>query len=91
MANIDLQHPHSLPHADARQAVEQAIAKLGQKFGLDYRWEGDTLHFVRSGVDGRIAVVPGAVHVTASLGLLFSAMKGTIESELRRVLQERLP
>lgn len=91
MANIDLQHPHSLPHADARLAVEQAIAKLGQKFGLDYRWEGDTLHFVRSGVDGRIALVPGAVHVTASLGLLFSAMKGTIESELRRMLLERLP
>lgn len=90
MANIDIQHPHSLPHAEARQAVEQAITRLGQKFGLDYRWEGDTLHFARSGVDGRIALVPGSVHVTATLGMLFSAMKGTIESELRRMLQERL-
>ena len=91
MADIDIQHPHSLPHAEARQAVEQAIARLGQKFGIDYRWEGDTLHFVRSGVDGRIALIPGSIHVTATLGLLFSAMKGTIESELRRVLRERLP
>jgi putative polyhydroxyalkanoate system protein len=91
MANINLQHPHSLPPAEARQAVEQAIVRLGQKFGLDYRWEGDTLHFARSGVDGRIALVPGSVHVTATLGMLFSAMKGTIESELQRMLQERLP
>ena len=91
MADIDIQHPHSLRHAEARQAVEQAIARLGQKFGLDYRWEGDTLHFVRSGVDGRIDLVPGSVRVTAKLGMLFSAMKGSIESELRRVLRERLP
>lgn len=91
MANIDLEHQHSLPHDQARAAVEQAIARLGQKFGIDYRWEGDTLHFLRPGVDGRIALVPGSVHVTATLGLLFSAMKGTIESELRRMLQERLP
>ncbi|MDQ2703023.1 MAG: polyhydroxyalkanoic acid system family protein [Pseudomonadota bacterium] len=91
MANIDLQHPHSLPQPAARAAVEQAIARLGAKFGIDYRWEGDTLHFKRTGVDGRIALQPGAVHVTATLGLLFSAMKGTIESELSRMLQERLP
>lgn len=91
MATIDLQHAHSLPHDQARQAVEQAIARLGQKLGIDYRWEGDTLLFARPGVDGRIALLPGAVHVTASLGMLFSAMKGTVESELRRVLQERLP
>lgn len=91
MASIDLQHTHSLPHDQARQAVEQAIARLGQKFGIEHRWEGDTLHFTRPGVDGRIALAPGNVRVTAALGLLFSAMKGTIESELRRVLQERLP
>jgi putative polyhydroxyalkanoate system protein len=49
------------------------------------------LHFQRQGVDGRIALQPGQVHVDAKLGMLFSALKGTIESELRRVLQERLP
>ena len=37
-----------------------------------------------------IALAPGEVHVTASLGMLLSAMKGTIESELQRLLAERL-
>lgn len=89
MSTIDIRHDHSLPPAQARQTVEEVAIKLGRKFGLDYRWEGDTLHFVRSGVDGRIVVLPQQLHVTAKLGLLFSAMKGSIEAELRRYLNER--
>ena len=91
MSSIDITHRHALPPDAARRAVEDAVARLGEKLGVDYRWEGDTLHFQRQGVDGRIALQPGQVHVAAKLGLLFSALKGTIESELLRVLQERLP
>lgn len=90
MSTIEIHHPHSLPHAQARQAVEDFAAKLGQRFGLDYRWEGDTLHFKRSGVDGHVALLPGQLLVNAKLGLLYSAMKGPIEHEMRRVLAERL-
>ena len=90
MSRIDIRHAHSLPPAAARQAVEDAVVKLGKKVGLDYRWEGDTVHFVRQGVDGQIDLLPGEVHVTAKLGLLFAAMRGTIESELLRILKERL-
>ena len=91
MASIDITHRHSLPPEAARRAVEEAVVKLGQKLGVDHRWEGDTLHFQRHGVDGRITMAPGEVHVAARLGLLFSALKGTVESELQRVLRERLP
>ena len=90
MSRIDIRHAHSLPPAAARQAVEDAVVKLGKKVGLDYRWEGDTVHFIRPGVEGSIELTPGEVHVAAKLGLLFAAMKGTIESELLRLLQERL-
>jgi putative polyhydroxyalkanoate system protein len=89
MASIDISHSHNLPPAKARKAVEQAAVKLGEKFGLDYRWEGDTLHFVRSGVDGRIALAPRQVQVRVQLGFLLSAMQGPIESEIRRALEER--
>jgi putative polyhydroxyalkanoate system protein len=89
MASIDIRHAHSLPAAGARAAVEEVAAKLGRKFGLQYRWEGDTLHFLRPGVDGRIELLPRQLHVSARLGLLFSAMKGPIEAEIRRYLDER--
>ena len=89
MSHIDILHPHSLPAQKARKAVEEVAVKLGEKFGLSYRWEGDTLHFMRSGVDGHIALEPDLLHVTAKLGFLLSAMKGSIEHEIRRYLDER--
>lgn len=88
MATIDIHHAHTLPTDAARRAVEDVAVRLGRKFGLDYRWEGDALHFVRPGVDGHIAVLAGQLRVTAKLGLLMSAMKGSIESEIRRFLDE---
>lgn len=89
MASIDIEHAHSLAPTKARQAVQDVAEKLASKFGVDYRWEGDVMHFTRSGIDGHIELVPQALHVRAQLGFLFGAMKGPIESEIRRVLQER--
>lgn len=89
MSTIEIEHSHSLTPARARKAVEDVAIKLGEKFGLDYRWEGDTLHFVRSGIDGRIALAPQRLHVTAKLGFLLSAMKAPIEAEIQRVLEQK--
>lgn len=89
MSAIDIEHTHNLPKAKARLAVEEVAEKLAERFGVDYGWDGDTLKFTRSGVDGKIDLQPGGLHVTAKLGFLLSAMKGPIESEIRRVLDER--
>lgn len=89
MAAIDIQHPHSLTMPKARKAVEDVAKKLAERFDISYLWEGDTLKFNRSGVDGRIALSPDQLHVTADLGFLLSAMRGPIETEIRRVLDER--
>lgn len=89
MASIDILHDHSKTPKQARKAVEDVAKKLSERFDMDYGWDGDTLNFSRSGVDGHIALLPQQLHVTASLGFLLSAMKGPIESEIRRVLSER--
>ena len=89
MAGIDLRHAHSLPHAKARKAVEEVAKKLAERFEFEYEWDGDDLHFSRSGVDGRIALLPKELHVTAKLGFLVSAFRGPIEHEIQRVLDER--
>jgi putative polyhydroxyalkanoate system protein len=75
--------------AQARLAVQDIADTLARRFGAHYGWEGDVLNFSRSGIDGHIALLPHQLHVTARLGLLFSAMKGPIEHEVRRVLSER--
>lgn len=89
MSNIDIRHSHSLAPDQARKAVQEVADKLAERFGVACDWTGDTLNFNRSGVDGHIAVEPNQLHVTAKLGFLLSAMKGPIEAEIRRVLDER--
>lgn len=89
MPSIDIRHSHSLAPSKARKAVEQVADKLADRFGVTCTWDGDILNFARSGVDGRIALEPHQLHVTAHLGFLLSAMKGPIEAEIRRVLEER--
>ena len=90
MSSIDIRHAHSLPADGARQAIEDVAAKLSERFGLQSNWLGDVLNFSGSGVDGAIALLPGQVHVTAKLGFLLSAMKSMVESEIQRVLKEKL-
>ncbi len=90
MSSIDIRHDHGKTPAQARQAIEEAARKLSDRFGMESRWEADTLHFSGSGVDGVIDLLPRQVHVTAKLGFLLSAMKGMVESEIRRVLAEKL-
>jgi len=90
MSSIDVRHAHALPAPQARQAIEEVAAKLAERFGLQSSWRGDVLDFSGSGVDGAIEMQPGTVRVTATLGFLLSAMKGMVESEIQRVLKEKL-
>ena len=89
MSRIDIRHPHALSKAKARKAVEDVARKLAEKFDMDYGWEGDTLNFSRSGVDGHIVLGPDDLHVHAKLGFLTAMFKDPIENEIRRVLKER--
>jgi putative polyhydroxyalkanoate system protein len=89
MSHIDIRHAHSLPPKKARKAIEEVAKKLAERFGMNYDWDGDTLNFNRSGVDGHIALEENWVHVNAKLGFFLAAMKGPIEQEIKRVLEER--
>ncbi|MGB3394627.1 MAG: polyhydroxyalkanoic acid system family protein [Stenotrophomonas sp.] len=90
MSSIDIHHAHSLSDEGAHAAIVEVARKLQERFEVSTRWEGQNLHFTRMGVDGAIELLPGAVRVKAELGFLLSAMKGMVESEIRRVLAEKL-
>lgn len=75
---------------EVRGAVERVAQAMSSEFQIDCTWQGDTLHFTRSGVRGRIHIEPDQVHVQASLGLLMSAFKPLVEGEITRHLDEQL-
>ena len=90
MSSIDIRQDHALNATQARTAVDEIARKLDARFGLQSTWSGERLDFSGSGVDGAIDLLPGQVRVTATLGFMLSAMKGLVESEIRRVLSEKL-
>jgi putative polyhydroxyalkanoate system protein len=88
MPSIDIKRAHSLPLAEAKKKVQRVADHIAEKFDVACDWDGDTLNFERSGVDGHIKVTPKQVHVTAQLGFLLMALRGPVEREIHRYLDE---
>jgi len=89
MSNINIQHPHTLSPEQTRAALGNVAAALNTRFGLNCHWQGERLIIQRPGVEGTITQSPGQLQVKARLGFPFSALRGQIESEIRRVLGEK--
>ncbi len=88
MSNIDIRRTHKRPLKEARSAIERVAEHIAEKFDVEYGWNGNNMEFSRGGVDGNIAVTRKDVHVTAKLGFLLMAIKGPIEREIERYLDE---
>ena len=88
MPSIDIRRPHQLPIPEARAVVDKVAARMQEKFGMTGQWQGDTLKFSRSGVTGSIAVGSDVIEVKAELGMMLTPLKGMVEQEIRRKLDE---
>lgn len=88
MSTIDIHAYHSLSHEEALNAADELSADLSQKFGIDYGWEDEVIHFERPGVNGQIAVLESELRIQASLGFMLMMLKGPIEMEIYRYLTE---
>lgn len=91
MPDIHITRAHTMPVNEVRQVVERLADKLQRKFGLEPRWEGNTLHISRSGVTGQIAFDDKQVQVDVRLGLLLAPLKSTVETEILDKLDEYFP
>ena len=90
MSRITVERSHSLGLAVAREKAEALAQRLASEYDVKYRWSGDTLEFKRSGADGTIAVGDDSVRVELKLGLLLSALGGTIKREIEQTLDRHL-
>lgn len=90
MAHITVERAHTLGKEGARAKAEQLAQKLKDQYGLEPTWSGDTLNLKRSGVKGTVQVAEDSLRVDVELGLLMSAMSGTIKSEIEKALDKAL-
>ena len=88
MSSIDIHAHHTLSHDEALEAADQLSCDLSEKFGIDYGWEGEVIHFERPGVHGQILVTEKELHIQAQLGFMLMMLKGPIEQEIVRYLED---
>lgn len=91
MAKISLRKKHSKPQSEVRAMVDELARSLGKRYDATTRWESDSAVLIKhSRLNGRLEIYEDEVVVEVKLGMLAGAFKGTIESELRRALDEKL-
>lgn len=86
MADISLNRTHQLGLKGAKTAANKMAAKLEEKFDLSSEWDGNTLRFQRSGVNGQMVISENDMKLEVTLGFLLKAMRGPIE----RAIHEQL-
>lgn len=91
MATIDITRSHSLSLDDAKKKAEELAKGMADKFGIDWKWEGNTIRFdapsgAAKGTKGEVAVTEKDVRVAIDLPFMLKVMKGTIESKVKEKL-----
>jgi len=88
MSEITICRAHGTTLKRARKGAERIAEELGEEFGLDHEWDGNTLHFQRMGVTGHIEVRRKEVEIYVKLGFLLIALAPRIEHEVHRFCDE---
>lgn len=88
MAGFQIRKAHTMDKGELREAAEGLARDLEQAHGLRARWDGDCVRMKGAGVDGKLTLSDSDVLVSVELGLMASAFKGVLRSEVQRFLDE---
>ena len=90
MAGFQIRKAYTMPKDELRTAAEGLAQELEQTHGVRARWEGDRVRIRGSGVDGQLTLGEDELLVSVELGLLASAFKNVLRSEVQRYLDENV-
>ena len=90
MAEIHIRRSHAIDVAVAKSKVDTLAQKLKKDLQANYHWQGDTLHFKRSGASGTIEVGKDHIAVDIKLGMALGLMKAKIEETVKHNLDQAL-
>ncbi len=90
MSEILIRRAHHTSQQKAKKIAEQIAERLAREYQLSSEWEGNTLLFSRSGLQGALAVGDKELSLQVKLGLLMAALKGPIQQAVEAKLDELL-
>jgi len=82
MSTILIRRRHTLGLAKAKRLAESIAVKLQKDYGGSFTWQGDDLHFQRTGASGSVAVTKQDLRVRVELGWLLRPLASQIEREI---------
>ena len=85
---IEIIHPHEPPRENAMAKAERIARKMRERYGVQYHWDGDTLHFRHTMAQGRIEIEELETRVLMELGWLLLPFRNQVESEIRQYLDD---
>jgi putative polyhydroxyalkanoate system protein len=91
MASIDITRNHTLSLDDAKKKAEELAKGMADRFGIQWKWDGDAIKFdaasgAAKGTKGEVAVTDKTVRVVIDLPFMLRVMKGTIEDKVKEKL-----
>jgi putative polyhydroxyalkanoate system protein len=90
MSTIHIQREHNLSPDKLHQNVDELAEELKHKLSAETRWDGDTLHFSRTGASGTIKLHPTQLDIRIKLGTLLKPLKGSVERTIHQYLDKHL-
>lgn len=90
MSEIKYVRQHSLSLKDAKKVAQKTADDLADEYDLKSEWNGDTLHFHRSGVEGRMRVTDRHIDLNVKLGMLLRPFRSSFERHIEHRLDELL-
>src|SRR5262245_7771718 len=82
MAAIVVRRHHALGLAKAKGLAQSIARRLKDDFGGSFEWQGNILHFERTGASGSVVVSKEGFEVQVQLGFLLSPLRSRIEQEI---------
>ena len=84
MADITIHQHHHLSATRARAAAEKVADEMATEFDMAIDWQGNVLHFKRSGVSGTLTLLDSAAQLDITLGFMLKAFAPKIEEQVGR-------
>jgi len=85
MADINISKSHEMDTTVLRGRLDELAADLKSRYGVRYRWDGDTCLLDGAGVKrGVLTMTSSSVSVEVTLGMMAKLLKPRIEEEINK-------
>lgn len=88
MSQISLSIRTTLDDPSCKSRLDSVSQKLTERYQASCQWQGNRLKISHSSLAGHIDIQNGVIQVEATLRFPLSMMKSTIETEIKKIIEQ---